>query len=79
MELNFTNKDEKIILMELQQQDVAPHQHDFLEMVYVTEGRAMHTLNENEAVVKKGDYFIIDYGAVHQYKNIPKVRFEIII
>lgn len=71
-------ENEKIKLMVCQQEDTLLHNHDFLEMVYVTEGKAVHTLNGKETIVRKGDYFIIDYNAFHKYTTIDHIKFEII-
>jgi len=69
---------EKIRVMVCQQDSIRFHSHDFLEMVYVINGKALHTLNNQNTIVKKGDYFIIDYGAVHKYTKIDDSPFEII-
>ncbi len=46
----------------------APHSHQFLELVYVTEGTAVHKINgTNPTVIRPGDYFIIDYETEHEY------------
>lgn len=48
-----------------------PHTHEFLELSYVLHGTALHKFNETEEkIIKKGDYFIIDYNTVHSYKSI---------
>ena len=44
------------------------HEHDFLELVYVLEGKAEHTVNDMKMNISRGDYFIIDYGTKHKYK-----------
>lgn len=59
-------------------QSSAVHHHDFLEMAYVTNGSAYHTINEKSMIIKKGDYFIIDYKTVHGYKTTGKDKFEVI-
>ena len=64
--------------MKRHQEDIQLHNHDFLEMVYVTKGKALHTLNNKKTMVEKGDYFIIDYNAFHQYNTVDNVKFEII-
>lgn len=46
-----------------------PHTHDFLELTYVTKGKALHVLNGEESVIEKGDYLILDYNAVHSYDS----------
>lgn len=43
------------------------HEHDFLELVYVLEGKAIHTVNDTTMKITRGDYFIIDYGTKHKY------------
>ncbi|MBO5215487.1 MAG: helix-turn-helix domain-containing protein [Clostridia bacterium] len=43
------------------------HSHDFLELAYVAEGSAQHTIGNNTMIIKKGDYFIVDYGTEHSY------------
>jgi YesN/AraC family two-component response regulator len=75
---NYFAGKESIALMARRQEDVKLHKHDFLEMVYVTKGKALHTLNEKETTVEMGDYFIIDYNAYHKYSVTDGVPFEII-
>ena len=41
----------------------------FLELAYVTGGNAIQNLAGKKEWVKEGDYFIIDYGAVHSYQE----------
>ncbi|MDR0405766.1 MAG: AraC family transcriptional regulator [Clostridiales bacterium] len=70
--------DDKIKLITCAHKDTDTHNHEFLEMVYVTDGKAMHTLNGKKTVVKKGDYFIIDYKACHKYNAIDDKPYTII-
>lgn len=58
---------EKISVMSYQQEDVFTHAHAFFELAYVTGGSATHTLNGKTGIVRKGDYFIVDYGSKHSY------------
>ena len=53
------------------------HEHDFLELVYVLEGKAEHTVNDVKMTIGRGDYFIIDYGTKHKYKRISQGTFKI--
>ena len=53
------------------------HEHDFLELVYVLEGKAEHTVNDVKMTIARGDYFIIDYGTKHKYKRISQGTFKI--
>lgn len=45
------------------------HSHNFFELVYVTDGSAIHTVEGTPAEISKGDYFIIEYGCSHAYSN----------
>ncbi len=45
------------------------HTHDFLEIGYIGSGSVNHSFCEKNTVLKKGDYFIIDYGDSHSYKS----------
>jgi len=56
----------------------APHTHDFIEFTYVLEGKASHIINDKKGVIKKGDYFFMDYGAYHSYKRISKEKFCVV-
>lgn len=56
-------------MMSRMQENVASHGHDFFELVYVTGGTAKHTRNGNVSMLKKGDYFIMDYKSVHCYED----------
>ncbi|WP_163537540.1 AraC family transcriptional regulator [Gracilibacillus sp. YIM 98692] len=44
------------------------HAHDFIELVYVTEGEAEHIFEGELYPLSKGDVFIINPGEVHTYK-----------
>lgn len=74
----FSGNEKILRLMFLSQGDTELHNHDFLEMVYVTEGKAFHTLNQTKTAIEQGDYFIIDYGAFHKYTTSEHIPFKII-
>lgn len=46
------------------------HSHNYLELLYVLDGQANHTLEQQSSIISKGDYLIIDYGKVHKYHQI---------
>ena len=54
------------------------HTHGFLEIAYVIGGKAEHILNGNKNMIKKGDFLILDYDAIHSYKNIGREKLEIL-
>lgn len=68
-----------IVKIKLSNVDTSPtHTHGFLEIAYVKNGKARHILNGKESIIKKGDFLIMDYDAVHSYKNIGKEKLEIL-
>ena len=53
------------------------HQHDYLELAYVLQGKAEHTVDDVVTTISRGNYFIIDYGMKHKYKRIGNGTFRI--
>jgi hypothetical protein len=45
------------------------HTHDFLEMLYIYSGTAVHHYKNEKSPVKKGDYVFIDFNSEHSVKN----------
>lgn len=74
--VNFENSD--INIFSLCQQDLEYHSHQFLELVYITQGKGIHYLDGEKTTVKQGDYFIIDYGSSHKYKTLTDGGFQLI-
>ena len=68
-------RDDKIVVKPYEQQDIDTHDHQFFELAYVTGGTAEHTLNGQVSTVCKGDYFIVDYGSNHRYRNCQEFNF----
>ncbi len=63
-------ENEKFSIRMHNQADSGYHSHRFFELVYVTGGNAVHMLeNGEEWKVREGDYFIIDYGTNHRYRD----------
>ena len=44
------------------------HTHNYLELVYVLKGSAIHNWNQTSTQIREGDFFIIDYDSLHSYK-----------
>ncbi len=61
-------KDKIAVFLE-RQRDMWVHAHSFFELVYITGGTAVHTLNGITENVKKGDFFLVDYGSAHSYTD----------
>ena len=49
------------------QGNVLLHDHAFYELVYIENGFAMHTWDDNNTVLTSGDIFIISPGQAHSY------------
>lgn len=62
------NKDIEIVLADNKLSRT--HTHEFLEIAYVAEGRALHKIKNEEAVICRGNYFIVDYNTEHSYESI---------
>lgn len=45
------------------------HSHDFLEIVYIHGGSAVHCINETQYKVKRGDLFLLDYTDTHTFSE----------
>ena len=61
------NNADKFVIKTYYQDDVATHNHNFFELVYIIGGSTYHTLNGVSGSLGLGDYFIVDYGSVHCY------------
>ena len=49
-----------------------PHKHEFIEMVYILSGTAMHRVDGKTSRVKRGDLFIINMDTVHAFYVDPE-------
>lgn len=71
---NASDPTDKVVVLPFDQKDMESHDHDCLELAYITEGSAEQTLNGVTEKVSKGDYFIIDYGSKHSYQNCCNMK-----
>lgn len=60
---------DKLVIRPYRQDDLKEHNHNFFELAYITSGSCIHTLNNVSCNISAGDYFIIDYGSMHGYKE----------
>jgi AraC-like DNA-binding protein len=58
--------------------ETTEHSHDFVELVYLAEGKAEHLFEGQCYPIQAGDVFIINPGEVHSYRTVPGQRIEII-
>jgi len=68
--------DGQIRMMHLHQRDRGMHNHTFFELVYILKGTATHWIGQESMPLRAGDYFIIDPGSAHSYKETKD--FEIV-
>lgn len=69
---------EKILMTTASTPETDYHDHNFLELTYVVQGRANHLIGERSSVIGEGDYFIVDYGVRHKYSQIGQTPFVVI-
>lgn len=65
-------------IMRVAQGSIAEHGHEFVELVYVVRGCAVHQFQGSDYAVHAGDVFIINPGEVHAYLVEPGNQLEII-
>ncbi|MDP4152858.1 MAG: AraC family transcriptional regulator [Bacillota bacterium] len=71
--------DEKIRMMvQTSETEKRYHKHNFLELVYITNGKALHHFDSKETILQRGSFFIVDYGTPHQYKRFEDSDFGLI-
>ncbi|MBE6667347.1 MAG: helix-turn-helix domain-containing protein [Ruminococcaceae bacterium] len=46
----------------------AEHTHDFIEIIYISAGKCMQTINGVDYNVKHGDILFINYGSTHSFE-----------
>jgi len=51
-----------------------PHRHEYIEIVYVVSGKAMHAVGDSRMSANRGDLFIINPGVVHAFYGDPECR-----
>ena len=55
------------------------HTHDFLEIVYMFSGRAMHIIDGYEYLTEAGDALFINYGSTHRFEVLEKLTYANIL
>ncbi len=56
--------------------DLKPHTHDFIEIVYVCDGKGYHAYNDTTYSVSKGDLYIINSRTPHCFYPTDKANSE---
>ena len=58
-----------LVVMSLEQDNIAPHGHDFVELVYVNAGSALHVHAGRRYPIFAGDCFVVVPGESHGYEQ----------
>ncbi len=66
--------DGQIRMMRVYSHNGPPHRHSFFELVYVLRGSATHHLGDETMRISAGDYFIIDTGTTHFYRDADQFQ-----
>lgn len=59
--------DPKIIAQKTTHESITSHDHDFFELVYISDGYCLHEMAGRMTLLMAGDLFIIPPGKVHRY------------
>ena len=59
--------DPKIVVRKHAQQSITNHDHDFYELVYISDGYCLHGMAGRMTLLMAGDLFIIPPGKTHRY------------
>ena len=57
----------QIIVRKQVQQSITNHDHDFYELVYISDGYCLHGMGGRMTLLMAGDMFIIPPGKTHRY------------
>ncbi len=73
----YFKNDEEIYIHRSENDDLngVMHKHSFIEVVFVAEGQALHTVNDMSYTVKKGNVIMIDYGVAHSFTRVGDEKF----
>ncbi len=68
-----------VYIRKVHQNQLSPlHRHEMLQINYVVKGKLIHTINNSQYELVKGDIFIIPPFIPHQLVEIPDCEFEIV-
>ena len=61
-----------IMLSSIYRPYLIEHTHGFVELVYITRGCGIHTIDGHTVRTRRGDIFLIDYGVKHNFQSISE-------
>jgi len=62
-------KNDKFSIFLTKSENNPKHSHHFFELAYVKKGMVKHIFNNEQQILKPGDYIIVDYGTQHGYEG----------
>lgn len=62
-----TGDDPKVVALKTAHESITSHDHDFFELVYISDGYCLHDMAGRMTLLMAGDLFIIPPGKVHRY------------
>jgi AraC-like DNA-binding protein/mannose-6-phosphate isomerase-like protein (cupin superfamily) len=65
-------------VMDVQQEEIEAHTHEFWEMVYVRQGRGEHRIEEKLFPIQAGDLYVIAPGEHHAYAPLAEQSMRIV-
>ncbi len=63
------------IFFERNTEPMISHTHDFIEIIYISDGRATQIVNGNRFEVGRGDLLFMNYGGIHGFEPHGSVSF----
>ena len=60
---------------ECDREEMPVHEHDFIEIVYILDGNADQSVNEETYRVRRGDLLFINYGSTHSFAAREKFSY----
>lgn len=55
--------------------EIPPHTHDFIEFVYMLKGTSVHTVDDKEYSMSRGDLLIVNYNQIHSFNGDNTAEF----
>jgi AraC-like DNA-binding protein len=75
---DFFTSDFPLYIAETQHGTIAPHCHEFFELVYLISGRGVHRIGTASYPIRAGDVYVISPGEVHAYYPVDGAAVRIV-
>ncbi len=68
---DFFHNEASIFMNIVTEKGTPRHKHDFIEIVYVSSGKGLHSIGDDQYSISKGDLFLINYDTPHAMISDP--------